>query len=149
MGKRGFRWDDAALAAFEKRAESWRKERGITVRTHICKDDHPSPRKTPKFKSKIESDLEQQLALIGEKNFQTQFKPLPPRKWSLDIAWPDKKVAVEVQGMVHRIRDKFRRDIEKRAELMLAGWRVLEVDGASIRDGQAIEWVRRLLKGAK
>jgi hypothetical protein len=47
--------------------------------------------------------------------------------------------------MAHRIKGKFKRDIEKRALAMLAGWRVLEVDGAAIKDGRAIAWTKRLL----
>lgn len=147
MGK--FRWDQAALDAFEKRSQEWKKERGVTVRTHICRDEKPLKNMKPlAVRSAIEAELEKQFSIGGLKGFETQFKPLLPRKWSLDFAWPDRKVAVEVQGMVHRIKDKFRRDIEKRAELMLAGWKVLEVDGASVRDGRAFEWVTRLLKGS-
>lgn len=67
------------------------------------------------------------------------------RDFELDFAWPGLKVAVEVQGGVHRIKGKFGRDIEKRALAMLAGWKVLEVDSASIKDGRAIDWVKRLL----
>jgi hypothetical protein len=56
-------------------------------------------------------------------------------------------VAVEIQGMAHRIKGKFKRDIEKRALALLAGWKLLELDGASVRDGRGIEWLRQLLSG--
>ena len=34
-----YQWSEEALAAFQKRAESWRKEG--TVRTHVMQDDRP------------------------------------------------------------------------------------------------------------
>lgn len=138
-----FRWTTEAVEAFEKRMEKYRG----TVRTHICKG--PSlPALLTRGKG-VKSRLEQAmvLVLVSERisGFIRQHRPLPPRKWSLDIAWPELKTGIEVQGGVHRIKDKFQRDIEKRAELMLAGWRVLEVDAASIESGQALAWVKRLL----
>lgn len=101
----------------------------------------------PPKESPLERRFDQQLEVSG--------LPLPRKNWfflnnrnfELDRAWPTLKVAVEVQGMAHRIKGKFKADIEKRALAMLAGWRVLEVDGASIKDGRAIEWTKRLLKG--
>ena len=70
---------------------------------------------------------------------------LPDRDFELDYAWPEVKVAVEVQGMAHRIKGKWKRDIEKRALALLAGWRVLELDGDSVRSGRGLEWLRALL----
>lgn len=104
------------------------------------------PWKSLGVKSCVIAQLKLQLLADKRKDFVQQYQPLPPRKWTLDFAFPDLKLAIEVQGMVHRIKDKFRRDIEKRAELMLSGWKVLEVDGESIRDGRALDWVRRLLR---
>ena len=51
--------------------------------------------------------------------------------------------------MVHRIKGRFRADIEKRALALLAGWRVLEVSGAEIRSGQAIAWLIALLQAKR
>ncbi len=50
-----------------------------------------------------------------------------------------------MQGMAHRIKVKFKADIEKRALAMLSGWRVLEVGGDQVRSGQALEWLKSLL----
>lgn len=140
-----FRWTPEALAAFQKRSSGWKKtEKGVT--THLI--ENPCGTKRSTNRSELEQQLKLQLTASGFKGFVEQHQPLLPRKWSLDFCIPDRKLAVEVQGMVHRIKDKFKRDVEKRAELMLAGWKVLEVDGESIRDGRAIEWIKRLLQGA-
>lgn len=95
--------------------------------------------------SKIERRLIQQMTDEGITGWQRNYFFLPDRELELDIAFPTIRAAVEVQGMAHRIRGKFQRDIEKRALAMLAGWRVLEVDGSSIRDGRALQWLKALL----
>lgn len=96
--------------------------------------------------SPLEAMLEQQMTLSGIKGFVRQHKHLPGRNVSLDFAWPERKIGIEVQGMVHRIKSKFEKDIEKRALGQLAGWRVLEVSGSTIRGGQAVQWIRDLLE---
>lgn len=136
------RWKSDDLDAFEKRSSGWRKREG-NVTTHITEKPARAVRQSPK--SELEGILAMQLKAIGAR-FEPQHRPLPPRKWTLDFAMPERKLGIEVQGMVHRIKDRFKADIEKRAELNLAGWRVLEVDGESIRDGRALGWIERFIK---
>lgn len=95
--------------------------------------------------SKLERRLDQQILEAGLPEPRRNWFFLNGRDFELDRAWPAAKLAVEVQGMAHRIKGKFQRDIEKRALALLAGWKVLEVDGASIRDGRAIQWLKELL----
>ena len=96
--------------------------------------------------SKIERRFSQQLADNPDiPPHQRNYFFLPDRDLELDFAWSEVSIAVEVQGMAHRIKGKFKRDIEKRALAMLAGWRVLEVGGDQVRSGQALQWLRLLL----
>lgn len=69
----------------------------------------------------------------------------PDRGWRFDFAWPELLFAVEVDGHVHRIRDRFERDREKGAHALMSGWRVLHVTGRQIRAGIAVRWVAALL----
>lgn len=101
----------------------------------------------PRQESKLERRFTQQLTDACITGYQRNYFFLPDRDFELDYAWAPIKFAVEVQGMAHRIKANFQRDIEKRALALFAGWRVLEVDGASIRDGRALGWVKRLLEG--
>ena len=71
---------------------------------------------------------------------------LTDRKLELDFAWPDLKLGVEIEGAVHRIRERFHGDIEKHALALIHGWTVLRVDGRSIRNGKAIEWFEQLFR---
>ena len=95
--------------------------------------------------SKLERRFDQQILEAGLPEPRRNWFFLNGRDFELDRAWPAEKIACEVQGMAHRIKGKWKRDIEKRALAMLAGWRVLEVDGASVRDGRAIQWLKQLL----
>lgn len=95
--------------------------------------------------SAIEIQFAQQIHLLKLPKPKRNYLFNLPRKQELDFAWPERKIAVEVQGMVHRIHGRFKADMEKRAQALLAGWRVLEVGGAEIRSGQASEWLQQLL----
>lgn len=132
------RWSEEQLRDFQLRTDA----RGLKNAPSTGSAPTPKPAKT---ESKAERRFSQQLHESGlPPHFRNWFF-MDGRDFELDFAWPGLKVAVEVQGGVHRIKGKFGRDIEKRALAMLAGWKVLEVDSASIKDGRAIDWVKRLL----
>lgn len=60
----------------------------------------------------------------------TEHRFHPDRKWRFDYAWPDAKVALEVEGGVwtggrHTSSSGFLKDIEKYNAAARLGWRVL------------------------
>ena len=74
------------------------------------------------------------------------------RKWRFDIAWPEKKLAVELHGGTwqqgrHQRGAGFTRDREKMRAAVLNGWRVLEYTDEDLRQSpaQVIEEVQRAL----
>jgi very-short-patch-repair endonuclease len=71
--------------------------------------------------------------------------PIVGRKFRIDFAWPKIKFGVEVDGEVHRIKERFHGDIEKGALLLLAGWAILHVSGREVRSGQALVWTKAAL----
>lgn len=100
--------------------------------------------------SKLERRMVQQLAENpdippGQRNYIF----LPDRDFEFDWAWSEYRVGLEIQGLAHRIKGKFKRDIEKRALALLAGWKVLEVGGDEVRSGKALAWLRMLLETRK
>jgi very-short-patch-repair endonuclease len=68
------------------------------------------------------------------------------RGWRLDLAWAELKFAVEVDGAVHRTKERYYADIEKHNALSAAGWRWLRVTPAMVRSGEALELVRGMLE---
>lgn len=103
-------------------------------------------RSVERQESEIEAMFAQYLRTTDIPTPMRNFVFLPNRKLELDFAWPDKKVGVEIEGAVHRIRERFHGDIEKHALAILNGWVVMRVDGRSIRSGKAIEWFDQLFR---
>lgn len=73
------------------------------------------------------------------------------RRWRFDFAWPDKKLAVEIEGGVwtngrHTRGSGFEADAEKYNAAAEAGWTVLRYTPKYLRDGSALEQVKRLLE---
>ena len=61
---------------------------------------------------------------------ETEYKFHPERKWRYDYAWPDAKVALEVEGGVwsggrHTSARGFLKDMEKYNAAAALGWKVL------------------------
>lgn len=71
----------------------------------------------------------------------------PERKWRFDLAWPERRLAVEVDGGIwtggrHTSGKGYTNDCEKVNTATVEGWRVLRVVPAQIKSGQAVEWIR-------
>ena len=132
-------------------------------RAHL--DDKPSPepkhdtgaflKRPPKERIDYVGRLVRQMCLAGLPTPTREFKFAKDigRRWRIDIAYPDIKLAIEVDGMAHRTRDRFMRDIEKHNELMLRGWRLLRIYTRWIANERhefdiGIELVKRALGAA-
>ena len=138
MTEEQFAAQTARLLRFSKAVKD------TTARQPKAIPEKASPAKA-KPGSKIEQLLADQIAAAGLPGPVREFKHIPGRRFRLDFAWPDRMIGVEVQGMVHRIKKRFEADIEKRVLGLLAGWRIMEVSGASIRSGQAVKWIEEML----
>lgn len=76
-----------------------------------------------------------------------------PRRWRFDWAWPEEKIAVEIEGGVftnagsrHTRGAGFRADLEKYNAATVLGWRVLRFLPEHVSDGTALTTIERLLK---
>ena len=84
------------------------------------------------LKLTIEAD-DPQLAAVREYGFAKEIG----RRWRFDFAWPDNRLAVEVEGGSatngRHVRPKgFREDCEKYNAAVLLGWRVLRYTTAMV-----------------
>jgi very-short-patch-repair endonuclease len=77
----------------------------------------------------------------GLQDYEREFKFLANRKFRFDFAWPSLGVAAEVDGVVHRIKDRFARDREKGNLAVLHNWRVLHFAPAQIKTGEALKTI--------
>ncbi len=100
------------------------------------------------------------LRLRGDRTILTpirEYRFHPTRKWRFDFAWPDYKVAVEVEGVLwqggggrHQRVQGFLRDAEKYEAATLLGWTVYRVPGPWIDDrpDKVLTVIRQLLNQA-
>jgi hypothetical protein len=98
----------------------------------------------------FQPSLSFQLGAAGLPKPEAEYRFHPTRKWRFDLAWPDRSLAVEIDGAVwtggrHTRGAGVEKDTEKYAEALLAGWRVLRVTTGQVKSGQALTWLEQLL----
>lgn len=103
------------------------------------------------MKSSLEAMLDLQMTLSGLASFETEYRFDPVRKWRFDFAWPNLKIAAEVEGGAwsqgrHTRGAGFVGDCEKYNAALLAGWQVLRFTGDMILSGAAVEQIEQLIK---
>ncbi len=104
----------------------------------------------PKPLSEGEETLALHLRARGTPLPVREFRFHPERRWKFDFAWPARKLAVECEGGIfsggrHTRGAGYAADLVKYNEAALAGWCVLRFSTDQIRDGSAIEVIRRAL----
>jgi len=101
---------------------------------------------------KVPSDLEEMLCCqIQEAGLDggmvRELRAIPKRRFRIDFAWPDLKLAVEVQGGLwtrgrHSRPMGIVKDYEKFNLLTLHGWRVLLLTSLDVRGEKGLEMIR-------
>ena len=82
-----------------------------------------------RFKSKPCETLKKKLRKAGYK-FEEEFMPLfPQRHFAIDIAFPEKKIGIEVNGEQHYNRDGKLTDYYRKRNLLMEqhGWNIIEL----------------------
>ncbi|MFP5340729.1 MAG: DUF559 domain-containing protein [Gammaproteobacteria bacterium] len=72
------------------------------------------------------------------------------RRWRFDFAWPDRMLAVEVEGAVwtggrHTRGSGYVKDMEKYNRAAVLGWRVLRFSTEQVKRGEAVAALRTAL----
>ena len=83
-----------------------------------------------------------------------QYRFAPPRRWTFDLAWPERLLAMEVEGGIwtrgrHTRGKGYEKDCEKYNEAALRGWRVLRATTGQVGRGEALTWIERALAASK
>ena len=82
-----------------------------------------------------------------------EYKFHDTRRWRFDMAWPRLKIAAEVEGGTfakrfkgrHTTGEGFHKDCEKYNTAALMGWRVFRFDSPMVKNGQAVEVLKKAL----
>lgn len=99
----------------------------------------PTPAKGACLSADNASPAEEELLRLCEQRWGervcAQYRPIPGRRFSVDVAFPDVQLAVECDGWQYhgRFLKDFKRDRDKDRVMLLAGWRVLRLTAGEIR----------------
>lgn len=102
------------------------------------------------MKSKAEETFALHVRVLHLPEPVREYRFFESRRWRIDFAWPDLKVAVEIEGGTHtggrHVRgDGFEKDCEKYNCLSEMGWRLFRYTSRQVLDGRAIEQMKRIL----
>jgi hypothetical protein len=100
--------------------------------------------------SLLELVLLNRLQHAGLPTGEAQYRFVEGRQFRFDRAWPERRVAVEVQGGVwsddgHGRKSMVARDCAKLSMGAAMGWRVLPLTKEMIESGQAVELIHQAL----
>ena len=94
--------------------------------------------------------------LVGAhpKGIRARLKEASLKDWRFDFAWPEEKLAVEVEGGVfingaHTRGAKYSDDCDKYNAALMAGWRVLRFTTKQVKNGRALELIQKALNGRR
>lgn len=79
-----------------------------------------------------------------------EFRFVEDRRWRFDFAWPDRLLAVEVEGAVwtggrHTRGSGYVKDMEKYNRAAVLGWTVLRFSTEQVKRGEAVAALRSAL----
>lgn len=101
---------------------------------------------------KIEDIFEFQLYAAGlDSETQREYKFMDGRRWRFDFAFPQRKIAVEIQGGTwiggrHVSGSGYEKDCEKYNTAVLNGWKVLKLTTNHVKSGVGLAWLEELLE---
>ena len=100
--------------------------------------------------SELEEELAWQMHCMGLPEAVQEYRFHPERKWRFDFAYPDKMIAIEVEGGTwasgrHSRGAGFQGDCEKYNEATILGWRILRFTSGMINSTNAVDTIKRLL----
>jgi len=102
-------------------------------------------------KSELEDEFEFQVKAAQLPEPEREYRFHSTRRWRFDFAWPDIRLAFEIEGGIyahgrHTRGSGFIGDCEKYAEANLLGWWVYRIPGPWVREGKALGLAERALK---
>jgi hypothetical protein len=93
------------------------------------------------------------FALHGLATPVAEYRFHPERRWRFDLAWPEYRLALEIEGGLwvggrHNSPQGFFRDLEKYNAAAVLGWRILRVTPKAVGTLVTIQLVRDAMKAS-
>ena len=98
-----------------------------------------------------EAEFELHLQAFGISGFETEYVFAPPRRYRFDFAWPDYRLAVEIEGGTrhggrHTRHSGFEEDCRKYNLAAMNGWKVLRFTTEMVHRAEAIDRVMEIIR---
>jgi hypothetical protein len=117
----------ATIEQLRRAVDGWRNRPGcVALRAAL-------PEIRPRTDSARETRLRLMIVQAGFPEPEANFMALDPSGvflGYLDLAYPERMIALEYDGGHHRSEDQYHHDIERLDRLMAAGWRIIRVNKA-------------------
>lgn len=102
-------------------------------------------------KDKLKREFEFKYKIAGLPPVVAEYRFAPPRKWKFDYSYPDRKIAIELEGGVfsggrHTRPMGFIGDCEKYNTAACLGWRLLRFTVVDLRNGTFLTFIERILE---
>ena len=93
-----------------------------------------------------------QISAAGLPEPQREYPLIPGRRFRADFAWPEHRLAVEIEGGTwvngrHVRGTGYMNDCRKYNLAVLHGWRVLRFTSEMVRDGEALDTLEQVMTG--
>lgn len=116
--------------------------------------EDPLPRKvkTPMPLSEGEETVARDIKALGLPEPVREYKFHPTRDWRFDFAWPERKIALEVDGVMwdvqggHQAPDDLAIQNQKQNEAIRLGWDVYRFTTAQVRAGEHLGVLEEVLR---
>ncbi len=100
-------------------------------------------------RSELEMAMERRMRAANVPQWAAEYRFSNVRKWQLDFAWPDCKIALETDGGTwsrgRHVRPKgYEDDVEKLNAAAADGWLVLRATGDMVYDGRALMAIKMM-----
>ena len=101
--------------------------------------------------SRLEETFALHLKAKKITGFEREYRFDDKRRWRVDFAWPELKIAVEIEGGTytqgrHNRGNGFENDCEKYNALTEQGWSLFRYTGAMVKSGEALKQIERILQ---
>lgn len=123
----------------------------LTAKKGSKRKGYPVTNKSKPLRSALEVEMINHIRALKLPMPVEEFKFHPERKWRFDFAYPDLKIAIEVEGGTwsggrHTRGSGYEKDCEKYNTACLLGWSVLRFTSSMIKRGEAINTIEKALK---
>lgn len=100
--------------------------------------------------SHLENALLFQLKALKVELPEAEYRFHPTRKWRFDFAYPERHLAIEVEGGTwkggrHTRGSGYEKDCEKYNAAAMQGWAVLRFTSSMIQSGKAVKLIQEAL----